>query len=162
MKKILTVVFLLMVVLFAAVPLQAASKPIQIALFNPVQIFPEKDSIGGIRLSFIYGKNANMTGLDWGLVTRTTGNLQGIQWGWVGIVDGDATGIQASLVNITKSSFTGLQYGWYNQANHVGGLQLGLVNNTTTMNGLQIGFLNFIHKGGWFPFFPIINGSFAK
>ena len=159
MKKFLTVTISLL--LFgSATSLFAADKPIQVALFNPVQLFNETNSIGGLRLSLIYGKNADMTGLDWGFVTRTTGDLQGIQWGLVGIVDGDATGLQANAVNITKSKFTGLQYGWYNQAEYASGLQFALVNVAGKMNGIQLGLINVIREGGWFPVFPIINGSF--
>ena len=33
----------------------AQSKPINIALFNPVQVFPEDNSIEGLRIIFIYG-----------------------------------------------------------------------------------------------------------
>jgi hypothetical protein len=43
-------------------------KPIQLALFNPVQIAPEESSIIGVRLSLLYGKNANMNGLQLGLI----------------------------------------------------------------------------------------------
>jgi hypothetical protein len=39
-------------------------------------------------------------------------------------------------------------------------LQLGLVNTCKTAEGIQIGILNFIQKGGFMPFFPIVNWSF--
>lgn len=175
MKKVLTFALLLVVICVAA-PARAADRPIQIGIVNPLQLFNEQSSITGLRLTFIYSKNANMTGLDWGgIVTRTTGNMQGIQFGFLNMVDGDATGIQWSAVNwdktnftgvqlgavnVTTGTFTGLQWGsYYNQANHAGGLQVALVNNTTTMKGIQLGLVNIIHKGGWLPVFPIINGS---
>jgi len=160
MKSVLTIAILFSAVLFAGVPVQAAGKPIQLALFNPVQIVPEKESIAGLRLSLIYGSNANMTGLDWGLVTKTSGQFEGVQLGLIGMVDGNATGIQYNLASLTGGSFTGLQLGWYNSAGHTQGLQFGLINTTGTMKGLQIGILNFIRQGGFLPFFPIVNGSF--
>ena len=48
--------------------------PIQLALFNPIQIVPEGESVNGIRLNLIYTKNANVTGFDMGLVNQTTGS----------------------------------------------------------------------------------------
>ena len=39
------------------------SKPLQLAIFNPVQLVPEKESITGLRLSLFYTVNKNVTGL---------------------------------------------------------------------------------------------------
>ena len=79
-------------------------KPIQLALFNPIQIVPEHESISGLRVSLIYGRNDNMTGFDWGLVTSTTGSFTGVQWTFVGLVDQDFEGWQSSFVGITNGS----------------------------------------------------------
>ena len=139
----------------------AQSKPINIALFNPIQIFPEDNSIEGLRINFIYGRNQSMAGLDWGLVNSVgTGGFQGIQWGFINIDDGNVTGWQSGLANMTKGNVKGLQWGWYNSGNHVSGLQLGLVNYAESLYGLQIGIINIIKTGGQFPVFPIVNWSF--
>ena len=61
--------------------------------------------------------------------------------------------------DIEGGKYTGLQWGYYNQSNQMVGLQFGLVNFARETNGLQIGLVNIIKKGGWFPVFPIINGS---
>ncbi len=135
----------------------AQGKPIQLALFNPIQIVPENESISGFRLSLLYGCNKNMTGFDWGLVTRTSGNLLGVQWGFVGLVDGSSEGWQSNAVSITNGAFKGLQMGIYTSANHVNGVQFGLINSTGSMKGIQLGLLNFIKQGGFMPIFPIIN-----
>jgi hypothetical protein len=160
MKRYVVIGMLALTALLAVAPAQAGDKPIQIALFSPVQIFSPEQSIAGLRISILYGRNVNMTGLDWGLVTRTTGKFEGVQWGVAGFVDGNATGIQANWVNITRQDFTGLQWGVYNSAGHAEGVQVGLLNTTGSIKGLQIGLLNFIQKGGWLPFFPIVNGNF--
>ena len=56
-----------------AAPLAAQEeKPIQLALLAPVQLFPESDAVKGVRVSLIYGKNAAVTGLDFGLINHTT------------------------------------------------------------------------------------------
>jgi hypothetical protein len=135
----------------------ADGKPIQLALFNPVQIVPENESISGFRLSLLYGRNANMSGFDWGLVTKTTGNFTGVQWGLVGTVDQNFVGWQGNFVSITNGSFEGLQMGVYSSANHVSGVQFSLINSAGSMKGIQLGLLNFIKQGGFMPFFPIVN-----
>lgn len=136
-------------------------KPVNVALVNPIQIFPEDNAVAGVRLNFIYGKNVSMEGLDLGLANHVgTGGFTGLQWGAVNIIDGNAEGVQLGIVNLGQQNVKGFQWGWYNQGDYVNGFQLGLVNNAHTMKGLQIGILNFIRSGGQFPVFPIVNWSF--
>ena len=139
----------------------AQDKPIQIALFNPVQIFPESNSITGVRLNIIYGKNQNVSGLDWGFVNSTTGKQVGAQWGFVNLVDNGFLGLQGGFVNVTDSKFEGFQYGFVNyHKGKVSGVQFGFINYAGSMYGLQIGLINIIDQGGTFPVFPIVNWSF--
>ncbi len=139
----------------------AQEKPIQLALFNPVQIFPENTSIAGLRINLIYGKNASVTGLDWGFVNSTTGAQTGIQFGAVNLTDGGFKGWQEGLVNVTKGNSVGLQMGAvsYHQG-HFNGLQFSIVNYAATLKGLQLGLINIIGKGGFLPVFPIFNFDF--
>jgi len=157
MKTYFVIALLGCAVMMATVPAFSQGKPIQLALFNPVQIVPETESISGFRFSLLYGRNANMSGFDLGFVTSTTGNFTGVQWGFVGIVEGNFQGWQDNLVSITNGSFEGLQTGFYNSANYVNGVQFGLFNTAGSMKGIQLGLLNFIKKGGFMPFFPIVN-----
>lgn len=168
--SILSISFLF---LFAVKEIKAQDKPIQLSLFNPVQIFDEGTSITGLRINLLYGKNARVSGLDWGLVNHiTSGNSVGVQWGLVGLVDANYTGWQGNAVNITKGHFEGLQWGFVNYSANTSGVQLGLVNYSGTVSGvqfglvnyaanmtkgLQIGLINVIKHGGQFPFFPIVN-----
>ena len=152
---------LLAIVILSSAPVAAQSRPVQLALFNPIQIFPEQDAIAGIRLNLIYSKNRTVSGLDIGLVNHVTGSPSvGLQWSLVGMVDGDFTGLQAGLVGLTKGKLEGLQWGFFNSGGHVSGVQIGVVNITDTMYGLQIGLINVIRTGGQFPVFPIVNWSF--
>jgi hypothetical protein len=121
--------------------------PIQISLFNPVQIVPETKSVKGVRLNLIYGKNADVTGLDYGLVNQTTGNEGALQIGLVNLA-----------YNSTEDGH-GVQWGWVNRSRNMRGLQVGLVNFTETMHGVQVGVANIIQKGK-IPFLPIVNWSF--
>jgi hypothetical protein len=162
LKKITVILGLAAIVIgFISSPVIAQTKPIQLSLFSPIQIFSEDTAISGIRLSLLYGKNTSVTGLDWGLVNHTTsGQSLGIQFGLVGLSDADFKGLQDNFVNVTKGNFEGLQWGFVNYANYAHGLQLGFINYANSMKGLQIGLLNFIETGGIFPVFPIVNWSF--
>ncbi len=163
MKKVILTSMTLALVALILIPttIMAQSKPVQLALFAPVQLFPENTAISGIRLSLIYGKNTSVTGLDWGLINRnTSGMSMGVQWGFVNLNDASFMGWQDGFVNITSKDFQGLQWGFVNSANNAKGLQLGFVNYTRTLKGLQIGFINIIKQGGQFPVFPIVNWSF--
>src|SRR6185295_815518 len=79
---------------------RAEGSPIQISLFNPVQIVRADKSVSGLRIDLIYGKNAGMTGLDWGLVHHTTGSESALQYGLVGLVEKDFTGWQDNAVSL--------------------------------------------------------------
>ena len=128
-------------------PVQAQNQPIQIALFTPIQIFPEDNTIEGLRLNLVYGRNASVNGLDIGMFNHITkGVSKGVQFGVLGLVDADFTGLQFNIVNVTRGKFEGLQ--------------LGFVNFAGSIKGLQIGFVNIINQGGAFPVFPIVNWSF--
>jgi hypothetical protein len=150
------------------------TQPIQVALFNPVQIFPEETSIQGVRLSLLYGVNRDVHGLDLGFVKQNTGNGLGLQGGLIGLVDGGFQGWQSNAVNLISGEFGGFQDGLYNQvgtgtglqlgfvniSETFSGMQLGVVNKTNAMEGLQIGLVNIISNKEEFPFLPIVNWSF--
>lgn len=159
--------------LFAAGSALAAS-PIQLALFDPVQIVKDDQSVGILRIDLIYGKNANVTGLDLGLVNHTTGNQGGLTYGLASVVQGSFVGWQDNGINIADKSFLGLQSGVWNQSKDGHGVQLGWVNVTEKMSGLQVGIVNYtrtMSKGvqigvgniileGGIPFLPIVNARF--
>ena len=161
-RKFLALTGLIVLALIViAAPAQAQNKPIQLALFTPVQIFPETDPIAGVRLNLLYGRSVSVSGLDLGLVNHTTtGKSMGVQWGTVGFVESDFMGWQNNAVNVTKGNFEGFQWGIVNYANYANGLQLGLVNYSMSMKGLQVGLVNIIRQGGQFPVFPFVNWSF--
>ncbi len=160
MRKNFYLLLLGLLISFTAV-ISAQEKPVQLALFNPVQIFPENTSIAGLRINIIYGKNADMMGLDWGFVNSTTGTQTGVQWGFVNMVDNGFKGWQDGFVNVTKGSSLGLQSGFVNyQGGYFNGLQLAIVNYAETIKGLQLGLINIIGKGGFLPVFVIFNFDF--
>ena len=160
-KRFTLLLFAVCVFILTAAPVLAQNRPIQIALVTPIQIFPEKYSITGIRLNLLYGTNVSVTGLDVGLVNHTTtGKFKGLQYGLVGLSDSDFAGWQDCVVNVTNGKFEGFQFGWVNYADNMNGFQLGLVNYAKTAKGLQIGLVNIIRQGGQFPVFPIVNWSF--
>ena len=89
----------------------AKPKPVQLSLWSPAQIVPEDQSISGVRLSLIYGGNADVSGLDLGLVSKTTGNQVGASWAFVHLHEGDFLGYQDGLVNRVRGDFMGWQSG---------------------------------------------------
>ena len=159
-NRLTTLAVAIMLIMMAA-PLMAQDKPIQLSLFNPIQLVNENEGVTGVRLNLIYSRNTHVTGFDWGLVNHTTSGMsKGVQWALVGLNEGDFIGWQGSFVNITKGDFEGFQWGFVNYANHASGFQLGIVNYAVTLDGLQIGLVNIIKQGGQFPVFPIVNWSF--
>jgi len=139
----------------------ADDKIVQIALFNPVQIFPVENSITGVRLNLLYGNNASVTGLDLGLVNRTSEKQSvGVQWGILGLADRGFVGFQANSVNVTHYEFKGVQFGFVNVAEDANGLMIGIVNFAKRMYGIQIGIFNLIGEGGVAPVLPIVNWAF--
>ena len=157
-SALLTICFLF---LFLSSLSHAQNKPINVALFNPIQIFPENNSITGVRINLIYGKNVSVEGLDWGLVNSVgNGGFTGIQWGFLNMDEGNFVGWQSGAVNLSDENVKGLQWGWFNSGKHVSGLQIGLINMAGSLYGIQIGLINFIKTGGQFPVFPIVNWSF--
>jgi hypothetical protein len=151
----------LIALIFVSGQALAKDYPVQIALVNPIQLFPENSSITGVRIDLIYGKNATVKGLDWGLINYTTsGSSLGIGLGVANINDANFSGLQYGWVNMTNGNFEGMQWGFINHAGYANGFQLGLVNHANKLKGLQIGLINIIKTGGQFPVFPIVNWSF--
>jgi hypothetical protein len=160
MKKLYGLLILSLIIISTA-NLHAQDNPIQLSLFDPIQIVPNHESVSGLRLNLIYSKNVNVTGFDWGLVNVTTGKQLGVQWGGVNITDGGVTGWQAGFVNISRGNFEGLQTSMVNyHEGHFNGLQFSVVNYTATLKGLQLGLINIIGSGGFLPVFPFFNFDF--
>ena len=146
-------VLILAVLCVVMLPLSAraeGAKPLQLAVFNPIQLVPEDESIKGLRLSLFYTLNKDVTGLSlvWLGVNRATGDVRGVELGLGNWVEGSSYGLQGGLVNYTGDRCVGVQYG---AANVVGGdftgLQWGFVNWTEGfMHGMQAGIGN-ISKG---------------
>jgi hypothetical protein len=150
-------------------------EPLQLAIFNPVQLRSEDTGILGLRLNLIYGKNVSVKGLDLGLINHSTGGSSvGIQHGLVGYVEGDFLGWQDNAVSIVKGRFQGFQtgiynefdsgegfqLGWVNKTRDMSGLQVGIVNFTESMYGLQVGLVNVIQRKERMPVMVLVNWSF--
>jgi len=176
MKRVLAAATLFLGLGFVLPGAALADGPINLSLFNPVQIVKEDQAVTAFRFSLIYGVNTDLTGVDLSLVGINKGTVTGVQWAGVGIVEGGFTGWQAGwLASITRGSFTGLQDGAYthvgsgsgvqlgilNTAGEFSGLQFGLVNITDVMtSGLQIGLINVIKNKEKLKLFPIVNWKF--
>jgi hypothetical protein len=162
-----------LLVLAAASARAEGEKPINLSLFPPVQIFDENTSIAGLRLG-VYSYNADVTGLDVGLVQRSSGHLKGLQWAVVGWAEGGFTGWQNSWINFAKGASTGVQtgfvnyvataegfqWGGVNYGESFSGLQLSFLNIADELDGLQVGILNVAKNKTKFRWLPIVNWNF--
>ncbi len=96
--------------------------PLQLSVWDPIQLFPERYNVYGIRMNLAYGSNQNLTGID---------------LGGVNVVSRNQGGIQAGLINLSESS-AGLCAGVMNYTTRLGGGQLGLLNTAQdSMTGIQ-------------------------
>jgi hypothetical protein len=174
--KLVQLILLAIVVVAAAAPGVSAqeTKPINLALWDPIQIYNHDYEIKGLRLS-IYGNNAGLEGVDIGIANWITGDVKGVQWGFINKTAGNLTGWQSAPIQTVEGHMTGLQTAFLVAMNGSGkglqwagvtisqdftGLQLGIVNYAVEFHGIQIGLINIIKKGGMLPFFPIFNFSF--
>lgn len=131
--------------------------PIQISVWNPVQLAPADWDVWGLRLNLPYGKNKEVFGVDLGLVNSAS-TFEGVQMGFWNDVGGvsiypfipvpiysDAKGIQIGSYNsCLLADFTGIQIaGNFNNARSFTGLQAaGLWNdNMGGCRGVQIALL---------------------
>lgn len=129
------IALVLLVVCVALCPCMAASRdftPVQIALWEPAQIFPEEYEIYGLSLNLISGKNTYLYGVEVGLVNRITIDTRGIQ---VGLVNNGFLGGERPR----GPTFFDFQ-------NSVYGIQVGLMNNASGFRGIQAGVLNWHNK----------------
>lgn len=176
MKRVVMVFIAAVLMVFCFAATAPAQSPVQLSLFNPVQIVPESGSVEGVSLGLFYTKNNNLTGLNWTFIAnKLTGDMKGLQFGLVNMVDGDVLGYQEGFVNLVKGDFTGwqtggfninqslmhgLQTGLFNKTGSLKGIQFAFVNITDTLNGLQIGLVNLNNSGEPYGFLPIVNWSF--
>jgi hypothetical protein len=159
-------------------PLPNGWTPFQLAFFNPAQVFGEETDVRGVRVSAIYGNNAEITGIDIGgigLSDSMTGlqvnmayseaaNLDGVQISSINKIDERVRGVQLGGVISHADEVIGLQIApVHNLAETVKGVQIGgMINETEELTGVQIGIVNF----NWsrpFPFqcLPFISIGFG-
>jgi hypothetical protein len=136
------------------------TKPIQLALIPEVQLVPEHDSIGGLRLN-IYGCNQNVTGVDIGFVHETKENFAGVGFGVVSLIHGEGRGLQLNCIYTEATKrMSGLQVGIFNHSGSMHGLQIGIVNIADDMTGIQIGLWNEIKTKEIWNVLPLFNAAF--
>lgn len=135
--------------------------PIAISIADKVQ-FPDADAdIMGFRMCLLYGRHANVSGLDLGVFgCAVDGCLFGLQTSGilnsVGSANGalqiagiannsieDFYGVQLSgIANKTDGGIYGGQLSTFNIAKDVGGTQIGVYNKGDSVVGIQIGVIN--------------------
>jgi hypothetical protein len=120
-----------------------STMPIQLAVWNPVQLAPEESSVYGTRFNLFYGKNQTVYGMDLGPVNRNETHGGGAQLGGFNAVGGVFMGLQVGGVNQVELAALGLQVaGSINHADTVQGLQLGSLNYGRRVWGMQLAGFN--------------------
>ena len=171
MKKILNRLFGLVLV-FWVLNVSGAEEtppkitPLQLSIWNPVQLAPDDWDVWGLRLNMLYGMNRDLYGLDVGVFNLVRRDFAGIQAGIANLTGTESgrafTGIQVGVANLSTLSgagssgarglqlapicnivgkMSGLQVGFLNFADELGGLQIGTLNLAESLAGIQIGFV---------------------
>jgi hypothetical protein len=154
MNKKLLFAFLILMILLPSQVYSWTWTPIQLSLWEPVQLFPERFNVYGIRLNLGYGSNQNLTGLDVGTVNVISDKQRGGQLGLInlsehslGVCAGGMNyttklrGGQVGLLNTAQDSLVGLQVaGLINLSDHVNGMQMVAVfgNGAVRVDGAQV------------------------
>ena len=161
MKKILFAAALAVgVVGFAKAEDRAwAWSPLGVGVAAPLQLPFTDSDVYGLRFGGVFGWNADMLGVDAGIVSLETGRMAGIQgaaFTWTGdsvygiqaapianVVDGNAFGLQVASVNADWGDVWGLQIGIVDYCNSFHGWQIAGLNwNNTPSHGWQIAVAN--------------------
>jgi len=123
----------------------AGATALQLAVFNPVQLFRESYDVYGLRLNLPYGKNVSVYGADIGVFGWAANEAGALQLG-VANRCGSLAGAQiGGLCNVVDKEMSGFQLAAFSMAGQLGnGLQLGVVNvSGENYSGVQIGGFNY-------------------
>lgn len=180
LKKLFLMVLLTFIFPFASGKCFSAEKgfdagPLQLSFFDPIQLIPDDFDVYGLRLTFPYGVNNSVFGLDLGvwntlsgdlggigfssLVSNCRGSMYGVNTGGIANINGgDQEGWSiAGFYNSAGGTVKGLQSTIvYNEAKNVAGVQLAIVNYCEDLSGIQLGIVN-ICKAQWIPFTILLN-----
>jgi len=107
---------------------------------------PKSDEVSGLRLNLLYGKTADVTGLDLPILALgETNNFKGLQFGLLGAnkVNESFSGVGMGVINMHEGSSKGLIFGTVNMNNYVKGVVFGAVNMSNSVNGVQLGAVNY-------------------
>lgn len=125
--------------------------PLQLSIWNPVQLAPENWDVWGLRLNLPYGKNNSVYGIDAGVVNYTTNGGVAIQ---VGVIanwckKNTLVGVQVSPLFNGSDNFVGIQAGFANVIIGKGNaIQVGFMNGIgLDGNAMQVGFGNAMCSG---------------
>ena len=141
--------------------IQPAQNPIGFSITEETQFPNAQMDIMGFRLCLLYGRHANVSGFDLGVIgCGVDGYLFGLQTSVIlndicagsgamqlsGIANNcldDFSGFQISgIANSVGGVVYGGQCGGFNAANELRGAQVGLFNKTDNAYGIQIGVIN--------------------
>ena len=146
MGKKITGLFLFFLFCATSLVFAEGTKPVQFALWSPVQLFSADNSIKGLRLNLFYTDNQDVSGVTLGAGwAKTSGNMKGASLGAVNWTDGLSFGFKGGILNYAGNRSVGLDIGAVNIGQgDTTGAQLGIVNwNEGFFHGWQCGAVNY-------------------
>ncbi len=161
--------FLLLLVLFVTQPASAIISPVSVGILPPLELPPDTATIIGARVSFLYGRQKSMYGVDLGGLGNMTyvdfggiavSGLFNVTHGMTNIIGLQAAGL--TNVNTNNTRVFGIQFAGLFNSNGgnfdlygfqvapvnaglrtvIRGAQIGIYNAAAVVYGFQIGVLN--------------------
>ena len=140
LRRLAVAYFLLVTLLVAGTATAESPRPVQLSLWDPLQLVESERSVTGFRMSLLRVANRDVTGLDVsGLIGSTLGTQRGVQLGVWSVVKGDLVGAQLVLGGVVEGRMRGLQLGAGSFADDSVGVQIGAANSAKQVLGLQLG-----------------------
>ena len=116
--------------------------PVQVAVLDPMQVAPPEDDVYGVRVNLIYGRNANVYGLDvgvWNEVVQSEGALTTLWQEADTESDGRAAGLRLGIYDVTREMWGAQIGGMISMARaDMKGIQLaGVMSGAGEARGIQ-------------------------
>jgi hypothetical protein len=123
------------------------SVPVQLSVFKN---FPRNPDVTGARVNLLYGKSANVTGVNFSVLGLSdVDNFTGLEYDiffGANRVREKFTGASFSVLNWHQGDDLGVNFGGVNIVNNIFGANFGLVNLTTDTTGLNWSLVNISSK----------------
>lgn len=120
--------------------------PFQFSIYSPLQLVEKEKGIVGLRVTLLYGQNADLSGVDLGLGVNRLNHLKGVQIAGLANYSSSTNGIQIAGLGNEADYLSGIQLAGISNLiqNDAEGIQVAIAASIVngTMKGVQIAGLN--------------------